>query len=81
MSDMSTITAFFGWATVLNFGVLTFWSLAILAGRNTLMGMHARMFGMDEAELPGIYVRFLANYKIVAVAFSFVPYLALKIMA
>jgi hypothetical protein len=81
MSDLATLTEFFGWATVLNFAVLALWSLALMVGRKALMGTHARMFGLDEAELPGIYMNFLANFKIVAVAFSFVPYLALKIMA
>ena len=38
------------------------------------------MFGVDEADLPGIYFRYIAQYKILIFVFNLMPYLALRIM-
>jgi len=38
------------------------------------------MFGIPEEELPMVYFKYLANYKIITFVLIVAPYLALKIM-
>ncbi len=74
------LTAFFGWMTVLNYGLLALMGLSLLALQGWASNLHARMFGLDTAVVRAAYFRFLANYKILATVFSLVPWLALKLM-
>ncbi len=78
---IATLTTFFGWCTVLNFGFLLFATIAVTLFREPAMRLHAKLTGVAEAELPKRYFDYLANYKLLALTLSFVPWLALTIMA
>jgi hypothetical protein len=75
-----TLTAFFGWMAVLNIGFLLLTTLAMIVARDWIAGIHARMFALDPRQLPEIYFRYLARYKILTLIFSVVPWLALKLI-
>ena len=79
--SVETVTTFFGWCTIINFGLLLISSIGIVAMRNTITRIHARMFGLDDATLSQLYFQYLGTFKIAAIVFSFVPYVALKLMA
>jgi len=81
MNSLDTITQFLGWCTVINMGILVFIAIMLMTMQDTAMRMHSRMFEVDEADLPRIYFQYIANYKILTVVLSLVPYLALKLMA
>lgn len=78
---IETLTAFFGWCTVLNMAVLTASTCVLMLGRKPVAKLHASLTGVDEAALPGAYFQYLAQYKIVTLTLNLVPYVALKIMA
>lgn len=81
MNAMETLTAVLGWCALINLLVLAASSLAIVGCRKWIGGIHARMFGMDEAALSAAYFRYLATYKLLVLVFNLVPYVALRIVS
>ena len=81
MNSLETITAFFGWSTVINFVFLAVSSLTVIAMRGWISRMHGRMFGLESADLSRAYFQYIAQYKIAIIVFSLTPYVALKLMA
>jgi hypothetical protein len=75
------LTAFFGWCSVINMGVLLVSSLMIAISAKTFARFHAKMFGLEEAAVSLAYFRYLANYKIMTIGFCIVPYFALNLVA
>ena len=80
MPDIEQITAFFGWCSVINIGVLVFTTLFLILAKGLVSGVHAKLFGLEEKNLSGIYFTYLANYKIAILMFNIVPYIALKLI-
>lgn len=65
---------------VINIAYLALATLVTLGMRTWMTGVHQRMFGIDEKELKLAYFNWIANYKIVALVFSVVPYIALRLL-
>tara|TARA_R110002049_G_scaffold309268_1_gene519504 strand:+ start:6209 stop:6451 length:243 start_codon:yes stop_codon:yes gene_type:complete len=78
---IETAMMFFGWCTVINFGILFLAAVSLAALRKKILPIHARLFGLDEAVLTQCYFQYLSQYKIAAIVLSLVPYLALKLMS
>jgi hypothetical protein len=78
---LETVTEFLGWATILNFAILILSTMGIVSIRGFISRVHGKLFGLESADLSRAYFLYLAHYKICVIVFSFVPYLALKIMA
>ncbi len=51
MDSLETLRAFFGWCALINMGVLILVTLSTTLMRGSAVKTHARMFGLDEAEL------------------------------
>lgn len=81
MSTLETVTAFFGWTTVVNFGLLFISAIAVITMRATISKIHGKMFGLEAADLSRAYFQYLAQYKIAVIVFSLTPYIALRILA
>jgi len=81
MNSLESFTAFFGWCTVLNYGLLIFMSLIVMTMRGTMTSVHSRLFGVSEADLPRCYFKVLAQYQSLILVFNLAPYVALKLMA
>jgi hypothetical protein len=81
MNSIETLTTFLGWSTVINFVVLAVAAILLILMRSPISKLHARIFGLGEADLPRAYFQYLAQYKIAIFIFNLVPYIALKIMA
>lgn len=77
---LEILTAFFGWLAVLNIGILAAAAIGMLAMRKMAVGIHVRMFDLDETTVNAVYFRWLANYKLATLLFAVTPYLALRIM-
>lgn len=75
-----TLTAFFGWMTVLNFAVLLLSTLMVVALQDRIASIHGRMFQMEKAEVRKAYFKYLANYKILTLIFCLMPWIALKLV-
>ncbi len=81
MNSLAAITTFFGWTTVINFVLLAFTTVSILAMRGWMSRMHARIFRLEPADVLRGYYQYIAQYKIAIIVFSLTPYVALKLMA
>ena len=81
MNSLETITAFFGWTTVINFVLLAVASLTVIAARESIARLHGRMFGLESVDLSRAYFQYISQYKITIFVFSLAPYVALKLMA
>ena len=78
--ELAQLTTFLGWCTVINFAFLLLATVALTALRGVVMRVHGSLLPMKEDDLKTLYVTYLANYKILAVVFNLVPWIALKIM-
>ncbi len=81
MLTISTLTEFLGWCTLLNFGLLALTAILLMSRRETMVRVHSRMFGVNEADLPRIYFQYLAHCQVLIWVLNLVPYVALKLMA
>jgi hypothetical protein len=79
MPLFTDLTGFLGWCTVINLVFLGVATFALTAMRGTILSIHRKMFGIAEEDLLLLYMKYLANYKIVVLVFNLVPYLALRI--
>jgi hypothetical protein len=80
MADMLTITTFLGWCSVINIGLLIFYTIWLMAFRSLTKKIHSALLGIDEEQLDLLYFQFLGNYKLAVIVLNIAPYFALKIM-
>ena len=79
--NISTVTEFLGWCTVLNYGILIFSTVMLVTRAGAwVKGIHSKLFDIPVGDLNPMYFRFLANYKLAVFVFNLVPYVALKIV-
>lgn len=78
--SIETLTTLFGWVCVINIGLLTLTTLAILSLRQTISRIHSKMFGLAPKDLSSMYFNYLANFKVLILVFNIAPYIALKIV-
>ncbi len=78
--DLTQLTTFFGWCTVLNFGIFAFLAIYVMLLRGMMVNLHTKMFGVAEGELPAIYFKYLAYTQAIIIPTSLVPWIALKLM-
>ena len=81
MMDVNQMTFFFGWCTVINLAVYAFSALFIIVFKDFTIRLHSNIMGLEPAELPALYFKFMGNFKILIIVFNLAPYLALKLMA
>ncbi len=79
--NIETIREFLGWCTVINFGLLALVVVKLLLIRDWASGVHAKMFGLDDASVRDAYFQYFVNYKIAILVFNLGPYIALTIMS
>ena len=74
------LTTFFGWCALLNYMLLIITSVMLLFMQNTVIKTHQYFFDLPKEELLKSYFGFLANFKILTIAFFLIPYIALKLI-
>ena len=75
------LMSFFAWCTVINLALFVLAAIFMMFARGWLANTHAAMFNVRQEDLPSIYFKYLAYYKISILVFNLVPYLALRIIA
>ena len=81
MDEISTVTTFLGWCTVINIGLLAYSTIMLSLFRAPAKRIHSKLSGVGEEGLDAIYFNFLGNYKLAILVLNIAPYFALKIMA
>jgi hypothetical protein len=78
--DIPTLTGFFMWCTILNGGLLLFWSVVYMLAPNLVFRLQTRFFPLDQKTFALVFCGFLGVFKIFVLVFNLVPWLALLIM-
>ena len=78
---LTQLTAFFGWASCISIAMISIIFMLLLMFNKSILRLHSQLFNVTEDELNLIYLKYLAQYKILMFIFFIVPYLALKVMA
>ncbi len=78
--DTQTLTAFFMWCTIMNGGLLVFWTIACIAAPDLVYRTQSKWFPISRETFDVVIYSFLGLFKIVFLAFNLVPYLALLIV-
>ena len=81
MQELTTLTNFLGWCSVINIALLSYAMVMITLFRGPVKRIHQKMFSINDADLDASYFNYLANYKIAILIFNLVPYVALKLMS
>ena len=80
MIGVNELTTFFGWCAILNLSVYLFSAFFIIVFKSFTINLHSKIVGIEAAELPNMYFKFLGNYKIGILLFNLTPYISLKLM-
>lgn len=78
--SLEILRAFLGWCTLINLGLLLWWWLWLVFGRDWVYGMHGRWFKLSEERFDAIHYGAIAFFKLCVIVFNLVPYLALRII-
>lgn len=78
--DLATVERFFGWCAVINLTLLALSAAAVIAFRERLAALHARMYGVEQRALPAAYFWYLGTFKIGAILLSVTPWLAIQLI-
>ena len=81
MFSLEQLTAFFGWCTFLNIGLLVFSTIILIVLKDPISSIHSKLFGIEKEKLQSLYIHFLAYYKIAIIMFNLTPYITLKLIA
>ena len=80
-SQLQAWREFLGWCLVVNFGILIFSTIMVVALRGWVSSIHAKLFGLSESTLSQSYFDYLARFKFFVIVFNFTPWVVLHIIA
>lgn len=75
-----TLSAFFGWLTLLHLGLFTVSAVLLILMRDRIAALHAGLFGLAPADVRLIAYRWLGTYKILILITALGPWLALQLI-
>ncbi len=78
--DIQTLTDFFLWCTILNGGLLVFWTVICGFAPDLVYRLQAWWFPLPRQSFDVMIYGFLAAYKALFLVFNLVPYIALSII-
>lgn len=78
--DISTLTTFFMWCTVINGGLLLLWTGFLLMTPDLVYRLQSKWFPMSRETYNVVIYSFVGLFKIFFLFFNAVPYLALLII-
>ncbi len=78
--NIQSFTDFFMWCTIINGGLLLFWSLFCMLTPDLVYRLQNRFFPLPRATFDIIIYSFLGLFKVFFLMFNLVPYLALLII-
>ena len=80
MDDLTTITAFLGWCTVVNLCIYIITVITVTLFRSSIKEIHSKLMGISVEKLDELYFNYLGHFKLAIIILSLSPYLALKLM-
>ncbi len=80
MNAIDTLAEFFGWCTVISFGIYLLTVVGITLLRGMALRINTWMFAISEEDFSRVSFQYVAAYKLAITVLCFTPYVALKIM-
>lgn len=80
MNNTVLVSEIFGWMSLINIGLLSLATLALMWMGERITSVHSRLFSIPERRLKSMYMNYLAQYKLLIFVFNLAPYIALKIL-
>ena len=78
--NIEILQTFLGWNLVIHFGLLLLVFVLLTLTRSWIMNIHQKLFNLPKEQLLGIYIQFIAVYKIMITVFVLVPYLVIRFL-
>ena len=79
--DMQMLTGFFMWCSILNGGLLLFWTAWIGMAPDLVYRLQYRWFPIERSSYDKLMYAFLGLFKIFFLVFNLVPYLSLLLLS
>ena len=76
---LEQMTTFLAWNSLINIAFLIAAAFFLAVFLHPISGLHSKLFGVNRADLPPIYFKFLAGYELLTLIFCVVPYLVLRL--
>lgn len=80
MDNLTVLTAFLGWCSVINIAILLFSTIVLAIWGDFAKSLHAKLFGINPSDMDLVYFKYLAYYKLLILVFNLVPYFALRLI-
>jgi hypothetical protein len=77
---LQTLTTFFMWCTIINAGLLVFWTVIYMSAPDLVYRTQSKFFPIPRETFDVVFYSFIAVFKIVVLVFVVVPYVALLII-
>jgi len=78
--DVSMLTSFFMWCTIMNGALLILWTVMCLFAPNMVYATQRRWFPIPRETFGIVIYSFLGAFKLLFLMFNLVPYIALLIV-
>jgi hypothetical protein len=78
--DLTTLTTFFMWCTIINVGLLLSWALVWLTIPNLVYRIHTMWFDISRKDFELVFYCFMGVFKVFFLIFCLVPWLVLLII-
>ena len=78
--DIQTLTLFFMWCTIINVGILIFWTMFLLLAPDFVYRTQSKWFAVSREQFDLAMYSFLGLFKALFIVFCVVPWLALVII-
>lgn len=79
--DIQLLTSFFMWCSIINVGILIFWSLILMFASDFVYKMQNMFLPIARESYNKLIFSFLGLFKLLFIVFNLVPYLVLLILS
>ena len=81
MMDIQTLTVFFMWCSIINFGLLLFLGLIFLLAPNLTYKLQSMFVPISRETFYVVFYSFMGFFKVIVLVFNVVPWIVLEIIA
>ena len=72
------LRTFLGWCTVINLGILLYWSIALVFARELVFWAHTSAVEISKESFAEINYAMMGYFKLAVILFNVTPYLVLR---
>ena len=80
LMNLAVVRSVLLWSTMINYGLLVFWGLLVVAPHRWMHRLWGRWFKISDEQFDAVQLAGIVLYKILILVFNLVPYIALRIV-